>query len=318
MEERLIIERKKLLESITKLPQPIVSNREWIYLLKEETRNSILIEGYFVDEEELENVLAGNIAISKSREEAIKYFRTAKFIYNLAYENYLSKEFLFGIPLIRQINKELGFKGEFRKGKVKIAGAKFEPPEYFIDDWLKIYIDLVKDIERDFFNILAVSHAFFEEIHPFEDGNGRTGRILLNYILISYGYPLVIIKGDNKTKRKYYKGLEEIDIQLSPIFERFKNKKPNKGEVVENLKNVKSKILKEIILNSLRENLDMLILGEMERKGHILEPVGNLIKSLGYSSESSRKLIQRGKIIATKRKNSWYSTKALISFFLRK
>ncbi|WP_457644718.1 Fic family protein [Persephonella sp.] len=316
MDEKLIIERKKLLDKLGGIPEPVIENKEWLYLLEEETRNSILIEGYFVDEEELEQALAGNKPISKSQEEAVKYFKTAKFIYGLAYENYKSNEFLFGIPLIRQINKELGFDGEFRKGKIKIAGAKFEPPESYIEEWVRIYIDYVYNVSEDFFNKICVSHAFFEEIHPFIDGNGRTGRILLNYILISNGYPLVIIKGTDKNKQFYYKGLEEIDNQLSDLFTKYKNVLPDKQEVLQKLKEAKSNILKELILEALRESLDRLIIAKYEEKGTKLEPVSKLLKDLGYSPESTRQLIKRGKIIAVKIKKTWYSTKDLVKMFL--
>ncbi|WP_457626149.1 Fic family protein [Persephonella sp.] len=317
MNENLILERKKILESLGGIPEPVIENKEWLYLLEEETRNSILIEGYFLDEEELEQVLAGNKPLSKSQEEAIKYFKTAKFIYGLAYENYKSKEFLFGIPLIRQINKELGFNGEFRKGKIKIAGAKFEPPENYIEDWLKIYIDYVYSINGNFFNNLSISHAFFEEIHPFIDGNGRTGRIILNYILISNGYPLVIIKGSDKNKQIYYKGLEEIDLQLSDLFTKYKNTLSDKEKVLAKLKETKSKILKNLILEGLRESLDRLIISKYKEKGEELKPVSKLLKNLGYSPESTRQLIKRGKIIAVKIKNTWYSTENLVKMLLK-
>ncbi|SNZ06921.1 Fic family protein [Persephonella hydrogeniphila] len=317
MNEKLILKRKKILESLGGIPEPVIENKEWLYLLEEETRNSILIEGYFLDEEELEQVLAGNKPLSKSQEEAIKYFKTAKFIYGLAYENYKSKEFLFGIPLIRQINKELGFNGKFRKGKIKIAGAKFEPPENYIEDWLKIFIDYVYSINENFFNNLSISHAFFEEIHPFIDGNGRTGRIILNYILISNGYPLVIIKGADRNKQIYYKGLEEIDLQLSKLFTKYKNTLPDKEEVLAKLKEAKSKILKNLILEGLRESLDRLIISKHEEKGEELKPVSKLLQNLGYSPESTRQLIKRGKIIAVKIKNTWYSTENLVRMLLK-
>ncbi len=316
MDERLIIERKKLLDKLGGIPEPVIENKEWLYLLEEETRNSILIEGYFVNEEELEEALAGNKPTSKSQEEAVRYFKTARFIYNLAYENYKSNEFLFGIPLIRQINKELGFEGEFRKEKIKIVGAKFEPPENYINEWIRIYIEFVKNINEKFFNYLSISHTFFEEIHPFKDGNGRTGRILLNYILISKGYPLIIIKGTEKNRKIYYKGLEEIDNQLLTLFEEYKNSSPDKEKVLSKLKNTKSKILKNLILEALRESLDRLIIAKYEEKGTKVEPVSKLLKNLGYSPESTRQLIKRGKIIAVKRKNTWYSTKDLIKIFL--
>ena len=317
MNENLILERKKLLEKLGGIPEPVIENKEWLYLLEEETRNSILIEGYFVDEEELEQVLAGNKPVSKSQEEAIRYFKTAKFIYSLAYENYKSNEFLFGIALIRQINKELGFNGEFRKEKIKIAGAKFIPPENYIEEWVKVYIDYVNSLNNDFFNQISVSHGFFEEIHPFKDGNGRTGRILLNYILISNGYPLVIIKGTDKSKQIYYKGLEEIDNQLSGLFTKYKNIPPDKYKVLEKLKEIKSNTLKKLILEALRESLDRLIVSKYEEKGAKLEPVSKLLKDLGYSPESTRQLIKRGKIIAVKIRKTWHSTEDLVKRFLK-
>ena len=316
MNEKLIIERKKLLDKLGGIPEPVIENKEWLYLLEEETRNSILIEGYFVDDEELEQALAGNKPISKSQEEAVKYFKTAKFIYGLAYENYKSNEFLFGIPLVRQINKELGFNGEFRKEKIKISGARFEPPESYIEEWIRIYIDYIYNLNENFFDKICISHAFFEEIHPFTDGNGRTGRILLNYILISNGYPLVIIKGTDKKKQVYYKGLEELDNQLSSVFIKYKNMPPDKQEVSRKLEESKSNILKKLILEALRESLDRLIIAKYEEKGTKLEPVSKLLKDLGYSPESSRQLIKRGKIIAVKIKKTWYSTKDLVKLFL--
>ncbi|WP_457638621.1 Fic family protein [Persephonella sp.] len=318
MNEKLIAERKKILDTLGGLPEPVIENKEWLYLLEEETRNSILIEGYFLDEEELEKALSGNTAVSKSQEEAVKYFKTARFIYSLAYENYKTRDFLFGIPLIRQINKELGFEGDFRKEKIKILGAKFEPPENYIENWLEVYIEFTRKINKNFFNYLTVSHAFFEEIHPFKDGNGRTGRILLNYMLISNGYPLIIIKGNKKGKQLYYKGLEETDNQLFSTFKKYKNKPPEKEKVLSILKNLNSKTLKELILEALRESLDRIITARLEEKGEQLEPVGQILKKLGYSTESTRQLIKRGKIIAVKRKNIWFSNENLVKTFLEK
>ena len=46
--------------------------------------------------------------------------------------------------------------------------------------------------------IAARFHGFFEYLHPFRDGNGRTGRLISNYILLRAGHPLVIIKNENR------------------------------------------------------------------------------------------------------------------------
>jgi len=315
--EGLIKERKCLLEELGSLPEPKVVNKEWLYLLKEETRNSILIEGFFVSEEELEEVLSGK-SETRSGREALNYFKTAKFVYELAYENYKEGEFLFGIPLIRQINKSLGYTGELRKGSVKIAGASFTPPSDYLEEWLTIFAKAVKNLNlKDIdFNYLAVLHAFFEEIHPFNDGNGRTGRILLNYILISGGYPLVILKGDENSKGEYYKGLEEIDGQLVEVFQQYRRNPPKEEEIIHTLEGVKSKKLKKLILNALRESLDRLILSYAEER-EPLKPVSTLLKELGYSPSGVRKLIERGKIIAVKRNNRWYSAKSLVGKLLR-
>ncbi|WP_293447350.1 Fic family protein [Persephonella sp.] len=313
--EELIKKRKKIIDELGGLPEPKIQNKEWLYLLKEETRNSILVEGYFISEKELKEVLSGNKPMTRTEEEAFNYFRTASFIYGLAYENYKQNEFMFGIPLIRQINKSLGYKGEFRKVKIKIAGAKFNPPDTYIEDWLRIFIKFIKNIKENF-NKLAASHAFFEEIHPFEDGNGRTGRIILNYILISKGYPLVIIKGDDKSKQLYYKSLEELDLQIKDIFEKFKSKKPEEKEILKRLNNIHSKILPNLILEGLRESMDRIIIGIYQEKGAKLEPVSKLLEEIGYSSKSSRQLIKRGKIIAIKVKNKWMSTKEIIQKLL--
>ncbi len=57
--------------------------------------------------------------------------------------------------------------------------------------------------------LAARLHGYFEGIHPFEDGNGRVGRFLINIILVNSGYPPLIIR---KTQRiSYFNALEDFD-----------------------------------------------------------------------------------------------------------
>ncbi len=63
----------------------------------------------------------------------------------------------------------------------------------------------------------AYFHAKLENIHPFADGNGRTGRLMMNYFLVLHGHPPVIIHEEDR--KAYYSALEAWDIaqQLEPL-----------------------------------------------------------------------------------------------------
>jgi len=72
------------------------------------------------------------------------------------------------------------------------------------------------DAETSPILLSAEFHYKFIRIHPFDDGNGRTARILMNFILMQYGYPPVVIKTEDKTN--YFAALQQGDAGLIEQF----------------------------------------------------------------------------------------------------
>lgn len=117
--------------------------------------------------------------------------------------------------------------GQFRTrqnwiGGLRIYDAKFVPPPP--DRVAECVEDLVRVLqyvppEEDFFEVplvirLAIVHAQFETIHPFIDGNGRVGRILLPLMLAAEGYPPVYLAGFLKANQDmYYQTLGAVQLR---------------------------------------------------------------------------------------------------------
>jgi len=83
-------------------------------------------------------------------------------------------------------------------------------------DLMVWYRDKIEEKEVNPILLAAEFHYKFIRIHPFDDGNGRTARILMNFILMQFGYPPVVIKTEDK--QNYIATLEQAD---AGIFEPF-------------------------------------------------------------------------------------------------
>lgn len=99
---------------------------------------------------------------------------------------------------------------EFRRYNVRVLGTTFTPTDaqYIYTDmkllfqWYTEHTKLLHPLI-----LAALFHEKFERIHPFYDGNGRTGRMLVNFILLRAQLPPLIIK--NKMRKIYYHVLSE-------------------------------------------------------------------------------------------------------------
>ncbi len=106
--------------------------------------------------------------------------------------------------------------GKYRSVAVEISGSKYKPPapesvaaqmEEF-SAWLaEASVPGNRWNIEDALLVAAAAHAWFVTIHPFIDGNGRVGRLILNLLLMRYGYPIAIITKADRTR--YYDSLEE-------------------------------------------------------------------------------------------------------------
>lgn len=94
-------------------------------------------------------------------------------------------------------------KGVYRSIPVRIMGAFKEPPQpYLVPVQMEQLIyDLAKD-KRHPIERAALFHLNFEGVHPFIDGNGRTGRLVLNLMLMQNGYPPINVKFADR--KRYY------------------------------------------------------------------------------------------------------------------
>lgn len=87
--------------------------------------------------------------------------------------------------------------GRYRQLDVQAAGTEYlYPPHYLLSGLMPEFIQWLNDAKIKSLHPLelaAEAHLRFVSIHPFRDGNGRTGRLLMNLLLLRAGYPIVII-----------------------------------------------------------------------------------------------------------------------------
>jgi Fic family protein len=105
--------------------------------------------------------------------------------------------------------------GKYRSVPVRISGSEHLPPEpYLIEKRMEDYFINYSVSKKKLHPIILAAnvHEHLVNIHPFIDGNGRTSRLLMNFILIKNGFCLTILKGDLNSRLKYYKALEIAQI----------------------------------------------------------------------------------------------------------
>lgn len=142
---------------------------------------------------------------------------------------------------------------------------------------------MIRDRDVPFPERLAKVHNDFEKIHPFLDGNGRSGRLLLNLLLVRLGYPPAIVFKNQRTK--YLAAMRKADVgDYGPL-----------GEVIA-----------RAVTNNLYKFVVPAVAGPAR-----LEPLASLVDDrAGVTVAALRAAAERGRLRAQKAPNgSWLSSK---------
>ena len=198
----------------------------------EYTYNSNAIEGNTLTLRETDLVLRG-LTIGqkplKDHMEAVGHKEAFEFVSELVKEK---------VPMSESIIKQIHYlvladkkddRGVYRRVPVRIMGAQHEPVQpYLIQPKMEqLLIDFAESTEH-IVTKLARFHIEFEGIHPFIDGNGRTGRLLVNMEFMKVGFPPINIKFTDRIA--YYNAFDEYHIKhnlsaMEKLFAKYVNER---------------------------------------------------------------------------------------------
>lgn len=177
------------------------------------THESTKIEGNTLSISEVKTILIDKLSIGgkELREiyEVTNNQKANRYIHQmLAQGRELDEELIKDIHQIVMENIIDG--GIYRRYNVRITGASFSPPDWtMVREDMKFFI-MDYNTKTKVLNPIELAsfvHAQFVKIHPFQDGNGRCARLLLNYVLMSRGFKALIIETSDRPR--YYESLDK-------------------------------------------------------------------------------------------------------------
>lgn len=109
------------------------------------------------------------------------------------------------------LEKEIYIGGVYRNVNIIITGATHQPPNYVkVYDRMKRMFSDLENLNLDYLNKGIFIHANLAKIHPFLDGNGRLGRLILNFYIMKAGYLPISIKVDERDE--YFNNIDKFKV----------------------------------------------------------------------------------------------------------
>ncbi len=182
------------------------------------TYNSNAMEGSTITLEEARLILQDKVAPNKPLKDIKETESHAKvFLDMLKTKEKMSEKLL--LQWHKDIFKEtkLDIAGRFRDYLVRV-GLYVAPDWREVKKLMKQLITFVNESQLNSVELAARAHYMFEKIHPFGDGNGRIGRLLMNCVLWKNGYPMLII--EYAKRKSYYKALQKTEEDFASYFVR--------------------------------------------------------------------------------------------------
>lgn len=218
--DELDFKKKALVNFIKRFKDPLnlILTRNDIHnqFLLSLTYNSNRIEGSTLDEAETAAILFLDSTIPhKSMIEHLEvknHEAALKFIFSyLKEKNNLTEQLILRLHgiLMNGIKEDAG---AFRNHGVRIVGSNVPTANFIkIPKLIEELIKKINHISSDNVKHISEMHSEFEKIHPFSDGNGRIGRLIINFMLLKENYPPAVIKQERR--KDYINALNKSQLE---------------------------------------------------------------------------------------------------------
>lgn len=181
--------------------------------------------------------------------------------------------------------------GQFRTTQVYIRGSNLTPPHHSqVSELMTQWVAWLDGAGLDYPPVVraAIAHHGFVAVHPFEDGNGRTGRLLLNLLLMREGYPPAFLL--RSWAERYRSALSAADHgRYNPIV--------------------------NLIGQAVEAGLDFYLDACASTPDEHYLPLPELARAAGRDPNYLGLLVRQGKLEAIKRGSRWYSTRAALALY---